>query len=240
VGIEEGSVVPVLELPPVMDGDGALGLDAATLGEMALDALMGSAENGATAHPLIDRALLEMTEKLHIGERYDAIVIDESPSTARKARRVRIDRPVRAKLQARVENAAVVASRPEDLTGVLVEADFERRTARLRTPIGAVEVVFAPDHDEAIHTALRQSSTLRGEVVYDPHTHTAKSVRLSEVVRGLEQLELGPNRYWREASLDMLAAEQGVGQVVDLAQLYDSGATDEDREGFLAAIAEIG
>jgi len=245
VSIEEGSVGPVLELPdlPAPADLGAFDFEVSTLGQTALDTLLNVAEDKTPepSHPLIAKALLDMAEKLHIGERYGAIVFDEAPNGARRGRQVRVDGSVRARLHAYVEEANVMASRPEDLAGVLFEADFEKRTARLRTPTqGAVDIVFSPEHDDTIQTALRQSSTVRGDVVYDPHTHMAKSVRLTEVLRGIEQLVLDPGEFWRELSFQELAGRQGSGRPVDPESLYDAGATDEERDAFVAAIAELG
>jgi hypothetical protein len=245
VGIEEGSVVPVLELPelPLPLDMEVLDLEVATLGQAALDMLLDSAEDDAARppHPIVAKALLDVAEKLHVGERYDAIVFDEASHAARPRRQARLDGAVRARLHARVKEASALATRPEDLTGVLFEADFEKRTARLRTPAhGAVEISFAPEHDDTIQTALRQSSTVRGDVVYDPRTQEAKSVRLTEVVRGIAQLVLDPGDFWRELSFAQLAEEQHSGRLVSPEHLYDAGATDDERDAFMAAIAELG
>jgi hypothetical protein len=244
VSVEEGSVVPVLELPdlPAPADLGGFDIEVSTLGQTALDSLLDVAEDTADqpGYPLIAKALLDVAEKLHVGERYDAIVFDAAPDGARRGRRVRVDGSVRARLRARVDEANVMASRPEDLSGVLFEADFEKRTARLRTPAqGVVDIVFSPEHDDIIQTALRQSSTVRGDVVYDPHTHMAKSVRLTEVLRGIEQLVLDPGEFWREVSFQELAEHQGSGRPVDPESLYDAEATDEERDAFMTAIAQL-
>jgi hypothetical protein len=243
VSIEEGSVEPVLKLPDLPPDLGAFDIDVATLGETAIDTLLEAAdEHGPQpSHPLVSKALLDIADRLHIGERYEAIVVTEVPNGNRRAaRHARIDGSVRTRLQAYVEQAGVMASRPEDLTGVLFEADFEKRTARLRTPTqGAVDISFAPDHDDNIHTALRQKATIRGDVVYDPHTREAKSVRLSEVVRGIEQLALDSGDFWRTRSLDELAEQQGASNPIDPERLYDAEVTDQERDAFMAAIAEL-
>lgn len=49
------------------------------------------------------------------------------------------------------------------LVGILYEADFEKCSARLRTPSGsAVTVYFSDDHAQAIKDALRESSSFKG------------------------------------------------------------------------------
>jgi hypothetical protein len=244
VSVEDGSVVPVLELPdlPSHPGRDEFDLEVSTLGQTAISALLDAVEEHGPqpSHPLISKALLDVSERLHIGERYEAIVFDDAPSGSRPRRCVRIDRSVRARLGAYVEQANARTIRSDDLTGVLFEADFERRTARLRTSTqGVVEILFAAEHDDNIQTALRQSSTVRGEVAYDPQTRLAKSVRLTKMLRGIEQLALDSGAFWREMSFEGLAADQGSGDVVDPVQLVDADASEQERDSFMAAIAEL-
>jgi hypothetical protein len=243
ISIEEGSVVPVLALPepPSLPDMGELDFEVSTLGQTAVDSVLdaGAGEAHRPVHPLVAKALLEMSERLHIGQRYEAMTLIESRDGTRPERRVRIDKTVRECLQARVEEANILAVRPDDLTGVLFEADFEKRTARLRTPTGTVDVSFDAEHDDAIQTALRQSSTVRGDVVYDPQTQSARSVRLNEVVRGIEQLVLDVGAFWRELSLDELAAQQGTGRPIDPERLIDHEASAPERDAFMVAISEL-
>jgi len=239
VAIEEGSVVPVLELPDAspIGRDPPLGFDVVTLGESAIEALLDAAVH--PTDPVVAKALLDVAEGMHIGSRYDAIVLDV-PGSGQPRRKVKIDARSRKNLRDYVDHAPTPAARPDDLVGVLVEADFERRTARLRTPTEAgVEVTFSEAQADDIQAALRQSSTVRGDVSYDPKTHTAKSVRLTEIVRGIEQLALNPGDFWRELTFDELAEQQGSGRPVDPDELYDDEATDAERDAFMAAIAEF-
>ncbi len=240
-GIEEGSVVPVLELPeagpPELGAVRALDFEVATLGESAVKALLDAARK--PSEPLIAKAMLDVADGMLIGERYDAIVI-EVPSNGQRPRKVKIDAKVRRRLRKYVDAAPVPASRTDDLVGSLVEADFERQTARLRTPTEpAVEVTFSDEHSDDIQAALRQSSTVRGEVLYDPKTHTAKRIRLTEIVRGIEQLALDPGEFWSAISFDELAERQAAGRPVDPDDLYDDAATDEERDAVMAALAEF-
>jgi len=131
--------------------------------------------------------------------------------------------------------------RPDAVVGVLVEADFEKRSARLRTPTHpAVLVSFTDDLDDDIYAALRQQATLQGEVAYDPNTNVARSVSLRSVARE-EQLVLGVDKqaYWREMSLDDLARAQGVGGPIDPSSFRDADASDDERDAFMAALAEL-
>jgi hypothetical protein len=124
--------------------------------------------------------------------------------------------------------------------GSLVEADFEKCTARLRTPTqSAVDVSFSEEQADDIQAALRRRSTVRGDVLYDPTTNTARSVRLTEIVRGIEQLALDPDEFWNELSFAELAARQATGGPTYPDQLYDATATDEERDAVIAALAEL-
>jgi hypothetical protein len=239
IAIEEGSVVPVLELPetsPVSQGQ-TLDFDVVTLGQYAVEALLDTAKK--PSDPVVAKALLDVAEGMHIGERYDAIIFDV-PSNGRRRRKVRVDARSRRRLREYVDSVPAPLARPDDLVGVLVEADFERHTARLRTPTEAsVEVAFSDEHADDIHAALRQNSTVRGDVRYDPNTHTARSVRLTEIVRGIEQLMLDPGDFWRELTFEDLAERQGSGRPADPDAMYDAEATDAERDAFMAAIAEL-
>jgi hypothetical protein len=149
---------------------------------------------------------------------------------------------VRQRLCSYVDSVPPAPTRPDALVGVLVEADFEKRTARLRTTAEpAVQVSFDDDLADDIQIALRQPASFRGEVVYDRETSLAKSVRLRRVERG-EQLILGVDaeEFWQARSFDQLAQLQGAGQSVDLKALYDAGATDKERDAFMAALSELG
>jgi hypothetical protein len=241
--VEPGSVVPVLELPaPAPSKDGALSMEVVTLGESAVAMLLDSAaEQPHPPHPAVAKALLEVADGMYVGDRYEAVTL-QARGDGRPVRTARIDRTVRSRLRAYVNSAPAAPTRSDALMGVLVEADFERRTARLRTATEpAVEVDFPEQLDDDIHAALRQPATLRGEVVYDPKTHSAKTVHLRQLDRG-EQLVLGvdPTEFWSEPSFDELARRQGAGHPIDPDAIYDADATDDERDAFLAAISDLG
>lgn len=240
VAIEEGSVVPVLELPdpvPPELGAATLDFDVVPLGESAVMALLDAASE--PSDPLIAKALLDVVDGMYVGERYDAISID-ALSNGQRRRQVKIDAKARGRLRKYVDAAPAPTPRQDDLVGTLFEADFEKRTAHLRTPTKAsVDVSFSDEQADDIQAALRQPSTVRGDVLYDAKTHTAKSVRLTEIVRGIEQLALDPADFWREVSFEDLAERQAAGRPAEPDDLYDRGATDEQRDAVMAALAEL-
>jgi hypothetical protein len=238
--VEEGSVVPVLELPDAAEESGRLDLGDEALGEVALRALLEAADVQEGTNPTVASALLEVADSVHVGDRYEAIEFKVA-ANGRPGRKARVDGDARRRLRSYVDNTMSPAVRPDVVVGVLFEADFEKKTARLRSPTNqVVEVRFDDDLADDIQAALRQQATLRGEVSYDPKDHIARSVALREVVRG-EQLVLGldADEFWREHTFAELAAIQGSGQPIDPSTLYDAEATDEEREAFMAALAEL-
>jgi hypothetical protein len=232
--------VPVFEIPDALPlDDGALEVEVASLGDAALSELLAAADPQSSPHPVVAKALLELADSLRVGERYDAVTFDAGANGSR--RRVRVDGVVRQRLRRYVESLPAPPARSDALVGVLVEADFEKRTARLRTATDpAVTVTFDEDLADDIQLALRQQATLRGEVMYDQKTNVARSVRLQRLERG-QQLVLGldPEEFWRVRDFDELARLQGAGDPVDPEDLYDADATDEERDAFMAAIAEL-
>lgn len=237
-GIETGSVVLELELPEApFDSDASLDLEDPQLGRLALESLFAQAEQ--PSDPYVAEALLDVADQMAIGEKYDAVdlALTQRGSAERHAS---VDSRVRQNLRDYVESDGSPDQREDDVSGVLFEANFERRTAQLRTAAeGSVEVSFDEDHADAIQTALRQRSTLRGEVTYDPTHNTVRRVRLEEIVYGAEQLALDPHDFWRERSFDELAAQQSSGRPVDPVELYDDEASDEERDAFMAVIVGL-
>ena len=240
--VEEGSVVPVLELPDfeLFEGE-TLDIDVASLGEQALEAVIDATD--PRSHPNVDptvvKALVDVADRLRIGDRYEALTFDAKTNGRRRT--ARVDGEGRQRLRSYVNSVPPTASREDALVGTLVEADFEKRTARLRTATEpAVQVSFDDDLADAIQYALRQHASFRGEVVYDPRTSVARAVRLQRIDRG-EQLVLGldAEEFWREWSFEDLAQVQGAGQPADLDALYDAGATEKERDAFMAAISEL-
>jgi hypothetical protein len=240
VAIEERSVVPVMEIPDVeLREDETLDVDVQSLGEAALDRIIDAVDPLARPDPIIAKALVELAERLRIGDRYDALTLDAKTNGHR--RRVRVDGQVRQRLRSYVDSAPPVPTRTDALVGVLAEADFEKRTARLRTTTEpAVQIGFDEDLADEIQAALRQQASFRGEVIYDAKSNIAKYVRLQRIERG-EQLVLGldPEEFWRERTFEDLAQLQGAGQPANLDDLYDADATDEERDAFMAAVSEI-
>jgi len=240
--VEEGSVIPVLELPEPLATNTAdtLDFEAASLAETAVTTVLDVAEKGE-GHPLVARALLDLAESVQVGDRYDALTLDYRPDGALGHRAVGVDRVVVERLRETVRRDKDRV-RDDSLVGTLVEADFERNTARLRGQLNeAVTVSFDADLADEIQNALRRPASFQGQVKYDPETMAARSVRLTSIDRG-RQLVLGvdPEEFWIERSFAELAAEQGVVPATQPDEIYDADATDDEREAMMAALAELG
>jgi hypothetical protein len=236
VGIEGGSVVGVLELPAEAPED-RLDVDVASLGDLAVDAALATAAGEETEHVDVADAFVRLSDDLGVGTRFDALTIEEERPGERRT--VTLDRPARERLWELVASAP--RSRDDSLVGVLVEADFERHTARLRTVAGqGITVRFEPDLADTIHEVLRRQTEIVGEVTYDPKTMEARSVNLREIVRS-EQLTMGleESEFWTARSIADIAAERGVGPVDDVEVLRDHEASDEEVDRVLAALDEM-
>ncbi len=176
---------------------------------------------------------------MQIGERYDAIEFDRV-TEGQASHKVYVDAPVRTRLTEYVKDATVIPVRPDSVVGTLVEADFENRTARLRSPTQqAVTVIFDEDLSDDIQSTLRQLANFEGAVAYDPKTNVAKQVRVQRLTRSEQLPLLDSEDFWRERSVEDLAHEQATERPVSLRELYDDEASEDDRNAFLAGLAEL-
>jgi hypothetical protein len=235
VGLEQSSIIPVLELPDVATAPDELPLAGGQqLSDIAIKQMLRSARGDRGAHPALIRAFAKLTDDLAIGDRYDSMWVEVE---GRQPDRVIIDKARRKELRSR-------ANRKQSLpvggvvVGTLVEADFEHHTARLRTPAGQrVEVVFDPDLADAIQMALRNPAELVGDVMFDPDTSFAKSIVLREITAA-EQMRIGVDSraFWQSPSVSELQRQQGISQVTDIERLKDRDASDEEVDAFFSAL----
>jgi hypothetical protein len=241
LAIEPGSVVGVLQVPGAGEVEGGLDLDLAelaSLGETALRYAVSTAVEGRWRYSDVAAAFVTLAEGVGVGSRCDAITI--TATDADDLQRVIIDPDRRERLRLVAEPAPL--PRTDAVSGTLVEADFERRTARLRTPFGqAIAVHFDADLDDAVYETLRHQSELRGEVAYDPETLEVRSIRVRRLGRA-EQLEMATDaaRFWEAPRpFAALQTEQGAPVSVDLESLWIPDLTDEQRDQLVKA-AETG
>lgn len=234
VSIEEGSVVSVLELPELESDPDTFDFDASTLGEMGLVAALKVAR-GDAADPDVAAAFVKMMDQIGLGSRYEAVTFDTDVHEAPPG--VTLDVPARDRLE-RVAAKASPEVRPDTLVGVLVEADFESFSARLRSPDGeSVAVNFDEDLADDIQEILRSPAELVGEIEYDPETSRAVRVELRAITRA-EQLamHLEAGNFWEEVTVAELGVQHGVEPVTGDVELGDPELTEEEAVAFLAAL----
>lgn len=236
--IGAGSLVAELELPELDDAD-ALVLDDAHLGVLAtgdvLDLIDDPDRPGGDDWTA--EALADLGEHLGLGVRYPSLTVEWSHAGG-PARTVTFGAETRARLGTRRQAAAPPEERDDRVVGTLVEADFERHTARVTTgDRRAVTVSFAEDLADDIHRWLRRPGELEGSIEYDPRSGAALRVELHRIVRPV-QLRVVPDEqeFFRHHRVEDLAVEQGVAAIDDLDALADASATKEELDAFLDAL----
>ncbi len=240
VGVESGSFVELLALPESgAPSEDELPISVHALSSAAFDQLL-AAINGtekASVDQQLAAAIAQLAEELGVGERTERIMIADSSSESAGRRQAVIDQHVRVAMQQTARRPP--KERSDALVGRLVEADFERYTARLQPPAGgAITVRFPPELSDEIQEALRQVATFEGLVSYDPKTSIAKSVQLQAVSHG-EQLMLrfgDFGDFWQHRSFEDLREAQGIQRPVDVDDLYDPDLSEEDREALYVAL----
>lgn len=236
VAIERGSVVAVLEAPEKASDPDSFDLTDRGLGELAIDKALGTAAGDEHDMPDVADAFVRMAEEVGIGRRYDAVSF-EQPHDHRD-HPVRIDSSSLERLKAEARRPAT--AKDDSVIGVLVEADFENGTARLRGSGGTrTQVQFPPELADEIQQALREPARLRGEVLYDPKTSEARAVELRQIVRG-DQLALGldPGDFWTSRTVEEIADELGIALIRSVETLRDREATDDEVDRMLAALEQ--
>jgi hypothetical protein len=146
-------------------------------GQDALNVVLGTAA-GDLDDQLAASGLVQLADEIGVGVRCDAVQLDVQGARAP----VVIDVRVRERLRDIAGRPAL--PRADTVVGTLVEADFERGTARLRA-VGQRPVRVSLDDDLAdeIQEALRRPAELVGEVTYDRETGVARSAALRRISR---------------------------------------------------------
>ena len=236
--IREGSFELELAPPdapsiPEASEQEALDLDDSDLGESAIRAIIDVLSGSETEFVEATAALSQLAEDLDIGERYEALALSQPGDVPHEAV---LDRSARERLSA----VAQRRTRHDDegtLFGILYEADFEKCSARLRTPLGpSVTVYFSDDHAQAIKEALRESSQLQGRITYNVATSAIVSVDLTDIALTEQLVMPSIGDFWEKRSLEELAEAQGVGVVESIEALQDDSISDEDADAFMAAL----
>lgn len=238
VDIERGSVVGLLALPDLETPEPELPISVPDLSTLALEHVLDAIDEETAPDAELAAAIAGMAADVGIGGRNRSItlVADGDPATRRPDRQATVDAAVRERMH--LLSALPPPHRDQALVGVLYEADFEERTARLRLPDGEpVTVSFRPELADQIHQALRSRTWVEGVVRYHPRTSRAVSVELRALGRD-SQLPVDTAAFWRSDSFADLQAVQGVTGMVIPADVAIRDLTPAERAAFLADLAE--
>lgn len=189
VAYETGSLVHVFEIPSPPEAIDSLQLEGSTLGELGSQIALSALGPSALDYADVAQVWIDLANEISIGSRHDQVELvqelDEGTRTAV------LDASSRHAMERVLEALPLFALRHDQLVGVLVEADFEAMTARLRTASGdRIQVSFDPGLADDVQLALRHQASLLGEVRYNTETAAALSVRVRSVAAG-EQLPIG-------------------------------------------------
>ena len=234
-GIAPGSVAIKLGVPTDIDDNGdGLSLEDDRLTDLAISKTMDSIE-GRDHNAYLADGLAELGEELALGNRYQAIRF-ELVKANQESRSVALDYGSTQRLRLTSSNTPEAAT--NTVGGTLVEADFERMTARLRTPSDRqIKVTFEDGQADDIHEALRQKAELEGVVKYDSTTKEAISVETRSITRTSRvSLNLSEEEFWQNRSVLELAKEQGVVIQDSVSALYDEDASSEEVDSFFEAL----
>jgi hypothetical protein len=229
-GIDRGSFVELLALPDASEpSDDELPITVAALGDAAFEQLLRALQPGAEVDRKLAEAVAELGDLLGVGDRNDRVRLEPDD---RRVPPAFIDAGVRSAMRARSQVTPPRDGDADTLVGTLVEADFERRTARLQPAAGkAVTVTFAEEMADSIQTTLRSVATVKGLISYDKQTHAARRVELRNIQRA-EQLLLLEGDYGSfdaPVSVEALRLAQGVEVVGSARDLFNDDLTDDDR-----------
>lgn len=234
-GIASGSVKVKLLAPSDINGNReGLSLEDDRLTDLAINKTMDSIE-GRDLDTYLADGLAELGEELALGNRYQAVRF-EFAKVNQATRSVALDYASTQRLRLTSSNTPRAST--NTVGGTLVEADFERMTARLRTPSDRqIKVTFEDSQADDIHDALRQKAELEGVVKYDSTTKEAISVETRSITRTYRAaLNLVEEEFWRNPSVLELAEEQGVVIQDNVSALYDQDATREEVDSFFEAL----
>jgi hypothetical protein len=226
-----------------------LTLDGMDVGQVALEKLVTglaaiTGENGPLP-PGYDLGVLAAWRETGTLFEHGLEAVDLHLRMPRARFDVTYDAQVHARVAARIKGPV---QNLRTIEGRLMMADFKEvgRRCRIHPPVGPpVEIEFEESLADAVYDNLRSSVRVTGEAEEDADTGRIRRLRLRDIEPLSTETDiqaLSPEDFWRELTIEALAAEQGlaVPQALDTmvgaaANLWES---DEDFVQFVAAIYE--
>ncbi|WP_204014366.1 hypothetical protein [Sphaerimonospora thailandensis] len=236
-GVEPGSVQTLFALPDLgadADGDSFEFGDIPDLAQLAFDRLVRSFSS-SDPDPTLARAIAKLGDELNVGSggRTLRLVSGNGMSSGI------LDHSVRVRMNRYIRKQPV--QRDDVLVGSLVEADFERHTARLQPAAGPpVQVTFPEEMADAVQECLRRITEFTGNVTFDPGSLVALKIELDRLSAADPlELEIESDSFWHHQTVDQLAREQGVRGPQRIEDLHtDLKLTSEEIEAFFAVVDE--
>lgn len=238
VGFHSGSAVLDLglaeEARPLADFD---------LGLAALDALergLGELVENVELPPGWDTGVLVATRELLrvFGRGVDTVVVERPGGLS--PRSVKLTSKARDQIAARL--VAPIQQDRLTVEGRLLMADFDetRNRCRVHPPLGApVTCVFTEAHREVVRELVTEYVRVTGKAELEEVTGRVKLLQIADLEPVEPPSGLDASAFWREATIDEIAEEQGVTAVAKIDELVaDLWESDEDLGSFLEAIYE--
>jgi hypothetical protein len=180
VRYEVGSLVHVFEIPSPLNPPDSLQLEGSSLGELGAQVALSALGASAVDYPDVAEAWINLAAEVGIGARHKSLELHQEVLGG--VRSAVLDSEKKTEVAEKLKQLPAFELRRDLLIGVLVEADFEAMTARLRTPSGdRVQVNFDPALSDDIQMALRHSASLVGEIRFNTDTASAVSVHVKAI-----------------------------------------------------------
>lgn len=232
-GVERGSVAAVFSLPDLAADDGEkldVG-DIPDLARLAFERLIDALHDPAP-DPAMARAVARLSNELNVGGGGRTLRL-----VGGHGRSGVVDHDVRQRMNRYARERPM--EREDHVVGSLVEADFEKKTARLQPAAGPpVTVSFPDDLADLVHGSLRNITEVAGHVTYDPKTHLPARVEVAQVMLAAP-LDFGDDSFWHHQTAEELAQEQGNTEPQRIEDLHtDLDLTPEEIEAFFAVVDE--
>jgi len=202
VALKSGSLVAELAPAEAPPATGPLDLAADTLSARSLQVVFATAR-GEPSSPDLTSSLIEFATRMS-GRRSGAALVFED-RTGPRPLRVALDEEAITRLSTAQGREA--RSQRDRVSGRLFEANVETDEAHVRMPTGeSVRVSFDDELEPEIKRLLGDRAPLVGDVEYDRRTSRIREIHARTIDSG-EQLEFDGVDFWRDQTLQQLAAD---------------------------------